>query len=117
MKRSNIVLASAGTSCLLKFVYPFVQYMGSSNGIRTVCVSVARTVAENATIVRVLPYLPDDCSDADGQKKVMDILMNHPRMRTLDISQCLLDDEYVSVGWTSFYAIITNGNISTLRTD
>ena len=67
MKRSNtIVLASAGTSCLLQFVYPFVQYMGSSNGIRAVCASVARTVAENVTIVRVLPYVPDDCSDADG---------------------------------------------------
>ena len=127
-KRSNnLVLAGASTTCLVRFAYPIVQYMGSSNGIRAVCVGVARTVAENVTIVRVLPYVPDDCSDADGQKKLTGILMKRPRMTTLDISQCLLEEDYVSFGWILYKtfpqlntllmlgdrnAIITNGHIT-----
>jgi len=101
MKRSNIVLASAsaGTLCLLKFVYPFVQYMGSSNGIRAVCSSVASTVAENATIVRLHPFLPDDCSSFDAQTKIIGILNNRPRLTMLDISRHVLYDIYVSFGW------------------
>ena len=127
MKRNNNIVSATAASCIVRFAYSLVQYMGCSSGLDVVCVGACNQIAENAVIVRLLPYLPNDCSDADGQNIIIDILTKRPRMKTLDISQCLLQDEYVSFGWILYRrfpllnkllmigdrnAIITNGFVT-----
>ena len=99
-KRSNnLVLASASTTCLVQFAYPIVQYMGYSSNLRAVCIGASKQIAQKAIIVRVLPYLPFDCSSNQAQTKIISILKNRPRMTPLDISKHVLNDIVVSFSW------------------
>ena len=126
-RRNNIVLASASTSCLVCFAYPFVQYMGSSSNLRAVCVGASKQIAQNTSIVRVLPYLPVDCSSDHTQTKIISILNNRPRMTHLDVSKHVLTEISVAFSWILYKkfprldslvtiggrnAIITTGDIT-----
>ena len=99
LKKSNNKMVLAVANCFAQFALPLVHYIGSSSNMRATCITVSNAICKNATTVKVLPYQPDDCSSADAQAKIFTILNNRPLMRTLDISEHVLYDIFISFGW------------------
>lgn len=96
---NNQTMIATETSCVVRFALDIIQYVGSSIDLRTVCSSVQKCMAQNSTVLRVLPYLPTDRSYLQGQTTIINMLTNHPRVTTVDISDMLISDEYTSFGW------------------
>jgi len=99
LKKSNNNMILATANCFAQFALPLVHYIGSSSNMRAICVDVSNAICKNATTVKLLPYEPDDCSSADAQAKIITILINRPQMRSLDISEHVLYDIFISFGW------------------
>lgn len=104
VKRERIILASASASAFIRFSLPIFWYVGSSScELRAVCSKMASTIAEHATVVRIDSYLPLNLTFVEGQKKIIEILQQRPRMKTLDISDtCFIEEHLISFGWLLF---------------
>ena len=102
-KRERVILATASSNCLVRFSFAIFQYVGSSCEMRAVCSAISSTIAANVTVVRVLCYLPLHFSLTDGQNKILEILRQRPRMKTVDLSNtCFIEEHLVSFGWFVF---------------